>query len=303
MSKNTNQDIEVQWRSWYKGEPPRPIRLQIPGWAGNSHDHKEGCPPQPWHCPPFVAGSTYGLELIYPFENECHVVRENGKIIFKGNFLDESPWADNNAEPPFSAFAPDHYGFTSSIDIKPPPGYAIRLEPHPRFFTDQTGTVPIGVPGHLQEWWGRIFFVAFKAPYEGQTHIFRKGEPYAQILIVPQKINYNITKMSDEEAHKRADQEISISRLGSDFIANHCWKDHLGHKFDDKYKVLSAAFAKDGQAGIDKTIQEAKEKSNQNKKENIERQSNSYKKNTKVKHRLIKAKRGKIKNKDKKKEE
>src|SRR5687767_59867 len=81
--------IELKYRCWYKGVPPKPIKLQIPGWAGDSHGHSNGDKPQPWHCPPFVEGATYGLELIYPFETEVSVRNVDGKIKFDGDFSKE----------------------------------------------------------------------------------------------------------------------------------------------------------------------------------------------------------------------
>ena len=76
---------------------------------------------------------------------------------------------------------PQNYLFATGIDIQAPPGYALRTEPHPRFFADTTGTVPAVVYGHLHsEWWPKKLFVVFKIPaLPGQRHIFRKGEPYA----------------------------------------------------------------------------------------------------------------------------
>ncbi len=56
----------------------------------------------------------------------------------------------------------------------------MRTEPHPRFYTDTTDTVPIAVPALLRtEWWLTISFVVFKSPGVGRTHIFRPGELYA----------------------------------------------------------------------------------------------------------------------------
>ena len=44
----------------------------------------------------------------------------------------------------------------------------MRTEPHPRFYTDTTDTVPIAVPALLRtEWWPMISFIVFKAPREG----------------------------------------------------------------------------------------------------------------------------------------
>ncbi len=195
--------MEVKYRSWHKGVAPSPIKLEIPGWAGDNKQHENGCEPQPWHCPPFVDASTYGYELIYPFDNDCFVKKINGKIIFEGDFSSEDwdidecgrPTSDQQSKrktPPMMSFSKNHYGMTSALDLEPPEGHITRTEPHPRFYTDESGTVPCLVAGHIQRWWSRIFFVVFKSPQEGQTHIFRKGEPYGQVLFLPQKIVHPI---------------------------------------------------------------------------------------------------------------
>jgi hypothetical protein len=239
--------MQVNYRTWGKGFPPRPIKLEIPGWAGSHRKHETGCTPQPWHCIPFVEGSTYGLELIYPFEHETRVTND-GQIKFSGKFYDED-YDATEIPPPFSAFAPGHYGFTSSLDIEPPEGHVVRIEPHPRFFTDFTGNCPIAVPGHIQPWWCRIFFVVFKAPRLDETHIFQLGEPFAQILIVPKKINYEIQEMSQEKKLERIFIDNKIVAL-SKHLAKNVWYDHQGNQFDDKYKQLQAAYNKRGMNGI-----------------------------------------------------
>ena len=248
----------VKYRVWQKGLPPRPIKLQIPGWAGDHHRHDDGATPQPWHCIPFVEGSTYGLELIYPFDAECHVTNENGQIKFQGDFSKECTWSDPPS-PPFAAFAPTHFGYTSAVDIEVPDEYVVRLEPHPRFYTDVTGTCPCAVPGHIHPWWSRIFFVVFKSPLPGQTIIFRKSEPYAQILVVPKRVNYEIKEMSQEEAAERKQTESVIDHNRKD-ICNHAWTDHRGNQFDDKYKQLQSLFNKGGKAAIQKLVKKLQAK-------------------------------------------
>jgi hypothetical protein len=249
------ESIEVKYRTWYKGIPPKPIKLEIPGWAGDSHGHKDGDRPMPWHCIPFVEASTYGLELLYPFAVECHVKNVGGKIVFEGDWDKEQPPNDVQF-PPFLSFAPGHFGFTSSMDIEAPPGHIIRLEPHPRLYTDTTGTVPLAVAGHIQsEWWPKIFFVVFKSPLPGQEYIFREGEPYAQILILPRKVTYSVKEMSQQEKDVRLRRDHYISQHRTK-IANHSWFDYLNNNFDDKYKVLSQIYAKEGVAGVDRFLEE-----------------------------------------------
>lgn len=244
------EKLEVKYRTWFKGIGPRPIRLDIPGWAGDSHGHSDGDRPQPWHCPPFVDGSTYGLELIYPFDTECHVRMVDGEIRYEGDFTEENKGCPGTPLPPFMSFAPGHFGMTSSLDIKVPTGYVLRLETHPRFYTDPTGTVPCALPGHLQtEWWPKIFFVVFKNPMPGQTIIFRKGEPYAQALIVPRCVSYDIREMTKAEATERAWIDSKIDKYYKSFVKND-WKDYKGYNFTDRYKLLASAYAKGGAKGV-----------------------------------------------------
>lgn len=243
-------NLEIKYRCWYKGIPPKPIKLQIPGWAGQPNGHTNGDEPQPWHCPPFVEGSTYGLELFYPFMSECHVKLKNGKVIFEGDFTEERKICPEVPLPPFMCFAPGHFGMTSALDIKVPPDYVLRTECHPRYYTDTTYTVPCCIPGHIQtEWWPKIFFVVFKNPMPGQTLVFKYGEPYGQALIIPKKVSYDIKEMTVGESTERAITDDKINKYCKSFVKND-WHDHIGHNFDDKYKVLSAVFAKHGPTGV-----------------------------------------------------
>lgn len=243
------ENLKIRYRTWHKGIAPRPIKLEIPGWAGQSEKREDGARPQPWHCAPFADASTYGLELVYPFDTECRVEDPgDGRLVFHGDFTAEE--LPGTKFPPFAQFAPGHYGFTSSLDIQAPPGHTLRIEPHPRFYTDATGTCPVPAAGHLHtEWWGKIFFVAFKAPRPGETHVFRTGEAYAQILVVPKRVAYDIRPMTHEEQRSRAAFDASVSKLGKE-LSRVVWKDHLGNTFDDKYKMLKKAFDRGGDAAV-----------------------------------------------------
>jgi hypothetical protein len=236
------EHIKLKYRSLFKGLSPKPIKLEIPGWAGEPNKHTNGDMPQPWHCPPFIEASTYGLELYYPFETECRVKNINDKIIFDGDFSKEKEKYDIPIQfPPFMSFAPNHFGMTSGVDIQVPKDFILRTEPHPRFYTDSTNTVPCCISGHLQtNWWPKIFFVVFKNPIEGQELIFRKSEPYAQILILPRKAYYQIDEMTNQESNERIiiDKKLEIK---TPYIIRNSWRDHLGQPFDDKYKQLSVA--------------------------------------------------------------
>lgn len=255
--------MKIEYRLWGKGIPPRPTKLQIPGWAGNHHGHDNGDTPQPWHCTPFVEASTYGLELVYPFDTEAVVyLDKNNNVKFEGDFTDECIWS-NPPSPPFAAFAESHFGYTSAVDISVPEDHVVRLEPHPRFYTDTTGTCPCAISGHIQPWWCKIFFVVFKSPLPGQKIIFRKNEPYAQVLVVPKKMTYEIKEMDSEKAIERKSVENLINTYRQN-ICKHSWKDHKGNLFDDKYKQLLSIYNKVGFDGI-KTYLEKIESSVKNK--------------------------------------
>lgn len=256
-------DIVVKYRTWHTSQPPRPTRLQIPGWAGKDRRHGNGADPQPWHCPPFVDASTYGHELVYPYKSECRVKRIDGQIVFEGDFSGED-WMmgeggdflgghPRKSTPPMMSFAQGHYGMSSGLDLEPPEGYVIRTEPHPRFYTDDTGTVPCMLAGHIQRWWSRIFFVVFKAPREGETHVFRPGDPYGQLIFVPQKNSVVFNRFTEEESKVREIREKRLSEHARK-IANYSWNDGKMLTFDDKYRVLSSSYAKGGYEKMDNVV-------------------------------------------------
>jgi hypothetical protein len=253
-------NFAVKYSTMFNHLPPQPIRLAGAPWAG-SLDKKmeEGSEVQPWHCLPFVEGSTYGLELIYPYETECHVIGTGGTIQFDWDFAKEPNNAAFGAE--FKAFAPEdasrYYSFHTWVYMVAPPGHVLRTEPHPRFFTDDTGTVPLAMIGHLQnEWYPRRVSPVFRAPRQGQRHIFRKGEPFVQILFVPQRLKYDLARMTEEEEARHHDLEnaINVARLD---IATNVWQNPAGTAFSNHYKVLARAFARDGIAGVQEEVRKA----------------------------------------------
>ena len=81
--------MRVTFSTYQKALPPQPIRIKIPGWAGSAQQMVNGAEAQPWHCLPFVEGSTYGLELIYQFETECSVVNDKGRLKFEWDYTKE----------------------------------------------------------------------------------------------------------------------------------------------------------------------------------------------------------------------
>lgn len=250
-------DINFTYRTWYLGLPPNRIKLQIPGWAGKETENEA----QPYHCKPFNDASTYGFELLYPFKTEVVVRTENNKCIFEGDFEknDENQGAITN-NMPFANFAEGHFGFTSSLDICTDEGWGTLLLPHPRYYTDRSGDVPLPVSGLIEsDFWARIFFIVFKAPLEGQKYVFRYLEPYAQVIFVPKKVNYNCRRMTASEEVERIKQEGILGNCVPN-IATHIWKDNNGSIFDNKYKLLSRLAKTSGVQAVKDCLMEAQTK-------------------------------------------
>lgn len=250
------EKILLKYRTYYQAKPPQPMKLEIPGWSGDENNHKNGDVPQPWHCVPFVEGSTYGLELSWSFDTEYHVLNDNGIIKFIGDGEEEAKRCPEIEFPPFAQFAPGHFGISSCLDIQVPDGFVLRIEPHPRYFTDETWTTPLAITGHINTaMWPKIFFIVFKNPPVGQKYIFRKYEPYAQVLILPRKVIYEIEEMTDLEKNHRNNLDNTITKYCKHFVTND-WHDNKGNNFDDKYKFLNNLFIKKGKSGMTNFLDE-----------------------------------------------
>ncbi|MDB5174483.1 MAG: hypothetical protein JWN51_3256 [Phycisphaerales bacterium] len=260
------EKLQIKYRTAGKALAPRPIRMPVPGWGGSPDKKKEnGSVPQPWHCPPLVEGATYGVELVYHYDTECHVINDNGQTRIEWDYAREPGGVTGIDDFTLSDPRPSNvYMFATSVHLQAPPGYVLRTQPHPRcFFPFDTGTVPHALIAHVQsEWWPKKLFVAFQAPRPGQRHIFRKGEPYAQILFVPRRMTYEMTKMEPEEAREWNDLETNIKAARS-YIAKNVWHSPSGSDFNDHYNVLARTFAREGVAGVKQVVDQAVERMRQ----------------------------------------
>ena len=127
------------------------------------------------------------------------------------------------------------------LDLKVGPGFAVRFEPHPRFYTDTSGTVPVAVPALIRNWWPMTFFLVFKSPIEGQTHIFRGGEPFAQALVIPEECKLTLEPMSEEEAAEREVQSRRIYKSRDTLSAETKWVSATNTAFDGTYRLILGA--------------------------------------------------------------
>jgi hypothetical protein len=236
---------EVKFRVVNPDLRPRRTKLEMPGWAGKPEPRTDGSHEYAWHCMPFTEGAQYGIEIFYPYANELHVSKKDGKLILDGDFGPPPP--DDRQWPPFRSFSEDFYTYQLLLDLKVGKDWAVRTEPHPRFYTDTTDTCPIAVPALLRtEWWPMISFVVFKAPAEGRTHIFRPGEPMMQFLIIPLVADFALVPMDEEEAAEREMRSRRIHASRPALAADSTWTSRTDTVFDGTYRhLLRAAKAKE----------------------------------------------------------
>jgi hypothetical protein len=211
--------------------------LDIPGWAGQPEKRADGAHEYPWHCIPFSEAARSGIELCYPHDAPMHISAQEGVFTFA--VQPEAPGVEET--PPFRGFGRDYYTYQLLLDLKVPPGLAIKTQPHPRFFTDTTGTVPIAVPAILRHWWPMIYFVVFKAPASGETHIFRPGEPFMQITLAQPDETIHLVEMDAEEAAERELQSRRIHASRDTLSADTRWISDTHTVFDGTYRRIHAA--------------------------------------------------------------
>lgn len=235
---------QVKYRTVNPGLRPRRTKLEIPGWAGQREPRADGSHEFVWHCLPFSESAQYGIELFYPYDNELRVTTKAGKVVLDGDF---GPDPGTGVQwPPFRSFGEKFYTYQILLDLKVPDGYAIRMEPHPRLYTDSTETTPIAVPALIRDWWPMMFFNVFKAPAEGGMHIFRKDEPFAQVLVIPAQADFALVEMPEDEAAEREVQARRIHKSRETLSADTQWVSASKTVFDGTYRhMLRAAKERD----------------------------------------------------------
>jgi hypothetical protein len=232
----------VKYRMTEERLRPRRTKLEIPGWAGQPEPRADGSHEYAWHCVPFSEAAQYGLEVFYPYDHELRVSTKDGHLVFDGDF--GPPPDDGRLWPPFRTFGEHFYTYQLLLDLKVAAGLAIKIEPHPRFYTDSTDSVPIAVPALMRNWWPMMFFMVFKSPAEGQTHIFRPSEPFAQFTVIPEECDFELVKMSDEEAAERELQARRIHESRSTLSAETQWTSASDTVFDATYRRIHGAARK-----------------------------------------------------------
>ena len=230
----------IKYRLHGRRPPPQPIGVPVPGWGGEPQPRADGSHEQPWHCTPFSESARYGVELLYPFEPELRVTTRDGRVRLEADW--GPPVDPDMMWPPFRAFGEGYYSYQLSLDLQAPPGWAIRTEPHPRYFTDPTHSTPLAVPALIRtEWWPMMFFCIFKAPPPGVTHIFRKNEPFISLIILPAAPELTLKPMTDEEAAQREMRSRRLAKSRDALAQGTRWLSSTNTVFDGTYRNMARA--------------------------------------------------------------
>lgn len=235
----------VKHRVHGPGLPPRRTEMPVPGWAGAPQPRADGSHEQVWHCTPFSESAKYGLEVLYPFEPELRVTSRGGQVALDANW---GPDPMNGLNwPPFRPFGEGYYSYQIVLDLKVDPGWAVRVETHPRYYADASNTTPLAVPALIRsEWWPMIFFAIFKAPPEGVTHVFRQGEPMLSAIVIPAEPELELEAMGEEEAAEREMRSRRLQANRDKLAEGTRWLSSTDTIFDGTYRhMLRAAKARD----------------------------------------------------------
>ena len=127
----------------------------------------------------------------------------------------------------------------------------MRTEPHPRFYTDTTGTVPIAVPALLRtEWWPMISFIVFKAPTKGQTTSSGRANRCADPDAAGDR-RFHLVPMNEEEAAEREMRARRIHASRPTLPQDTTWTSDTDTVFDGTYRhLLRAAKSDASETGI-----------------------------------------------------
>lgn len=241
----------VKYRMTEAKLQPRRTKVEVPGWAGHANPRVNGSQEYAWHCMPFMEYARYGIEILYPYDREARVSRKEGEPHFCADFMHTKPINgfgpppdDGRDWPPFRSFGKDYYTFQLLLDLKVEPRLAIKVETHPRFYTDSLDNTPIAVPALIRGWWPMIYFLVFKTPLEGHTHVFRPGEPFVQFTFVQEEPDFDLVEMPGEEAAERELQSRRIYEARSTLTADSTWTSSTNTVFDATYRRLAGAARK-----------------------------------------------------------
>ena len=231
---------QIRYRSHGGRPPPQVVRVRVPGWAGDPQPRADGSHEQPWHCMPFSESARYAIELTYPYAQELVVTSIDGAVRLDADWGE--PPEGEGAWPPFRPFGADYYSYQLSLDLAVPAGWAVRTEPHPRYFTDPSYETPLAVPALIRsDWWPMIFFAIFRAPPPGVRHVFRQGEPFMAFTVIPADPEIELVPMEAEDAAQRELRSRRLAASRDKLAEGTRWLSDTNTVFDGTYRNMARA--------------------------------------------------------------
>lgn len=255
MKRSTDRRIEVMYSGKYaEAHPPRPVKLEIPGFAGQPDERamtgEMSKSAQPWNCQSFTDVINRSIEICWPIQQEVLIFNNgSGGITTRGNFelYTKSPGT-------ISSFAKNHYGINTSLQLQMTPGRGGLILPHPRWFADPFNShLPAIVPGIIEfDWWPRCFFVVATVPqiYPGipAKDCFARlipGEPFCQVIPIDIRSVPSLRR-ADYQESTELNRRDRICDKGYKQLSTVNWTSATGKDFGDIYKILSKEFAENG---------------------------------------------------------
>ena len=81
----------------------------------------------------------------------------------------------------------------------------------------------------------------FKAPAEGRSHVFRPGEAFAQIIVIPEEARFDLVEMVPEELAERELQGRRIHASRDRLSEGSRWVSRTETVFDGTYRFMLRA--------------------------------------------------------------
>jgi hypothetical protein len=81
----------------------------------------------------------------------------------------------------------------------------------------------------------------FKSPAEGRRHVFRPGEPFAQVIVIPEEAPFDLVEMQEEEAAERELQGMRIHANRDRLAEGSRWQSRTDTVFDGTYRFMARA--------------------------------------------------------------
>ena len=211
---------------------PSPTRCK-PHITQEQRDLAAGKPPTPvpHHCKPWLDARSIGWTLYYPFLSAITLRGTADGKVEADNI--EKLQRETDQPDIISQFAPGHFGLSTGMAFKTPPGIMSLItppeEPQPNLTL---------IPGLIEtDWYPRQVFLVFQMlPPRVEVKLAYRT-PIARMIPVPRLESSQAQEMSDEEKvqweEEREAYKLAVAESPT------AWQDSMGQTFTNEYKIHS----------------------------------------------------------------